>query len=188
MKHDRNISMTGNKIFPKEILLGSDNGMQVVNTETLDFDEIFSNKWSQRNEKHQRKSSSKFPTPCFKDTSNKKSKWRRPRITKIIEKNSREVECSSVYSVSDKENAQVNLKHNNFSNRTAKRKLKYKNSVNVMLKTMNNLKFTPRMPLQETKVCDKNVNLKSRKLSKRIKPPIDSLKSRKTYIFSDFRW
>jgi hypothetical protein len=44
MKHDRNISMTGNKIFPKEILLGSDNGMQVVNTETLDFDEIFSNK------------------------------------------------------------------------------------------------------------------------------------------------
>jgi len=72
--------MTGNSIFPQEVILGSDNGMKVVNIDESEYEHIILAQLTQKgNSRHSRKKSSKFPTPWFNNTSHKKTRMRRPR-------------------------------------------------------------------------------------------------------------
>lgn len=79
--------MTGNIVLPTKLVIGSDNGMQVVDLEDSDYDDIMTNhciKYSRK--RHQKKKSSQCPTPCFRGASNKKTRSRRPDIMKVFDR------------------------------------------------------------------------------------------------------
>ncbi|CAI2369407.1 unnamed protein product [Moneuplotes crassus] len=138
-KHDRNVSMAGNGILPSQVIFGSDHGIQIVNPDTEDYDTIVSHQLSQ---KTFRASTQKLPTPCFNNASNKKSKMRRPRNEVRSKNNLVKNETMKLQFMNEnKENVIFNSRKS-FYQKTQK------SSVNTMMKTMNNLKFIPRMPLQ----------------------------------------
>ena len=132
-RHDRNISMTGNIVLPKSVMIGSDSGIQVLDAHDVDLFEIISNHWSNQSSIENKKEDSQCPTPCFKDSSTIKN--HKKSFRSCLRKNSMRK--------MDFNNTHIHKEENKENMQWKQRTSKWKSNVNTMMKELNLTKLAP---------------------------------------------